>query len=98
MYTSIRRYKVKKDSMDELIRRIKAEFVPKISKLPGFQQYYVIKVSPGEIATISAFTDQEAVKKSDNVASEWIKQDLAGFIPPSFEIIQGEAVVQKLKG
>ena len=42
MFTSIRKYKVRRGSAEELARRVKEGFVPLIRQMQGFRSYYLL--------------------------------------------------------
>ena len=44
MFTSIRKYKVRHGSAEELARRVRESFVPLLRQMPGFQSYYLLDV------------------------------------------------------
>jgi hypothetical protein len=48
MYTAIRWMKAKPGELDEAIQRIENGFVPLVSSMPGFIEYYVMQVGEDE--------------------------------------------------
>ena len=46
MFTSIRKYKVKRGSMEEYARRVQEGFVPLTRQMPGFRGYYLLDGGP----------------------------------------------------
>ena len=57
MFASIRRYRLRRGSMDELTRRVDDGFADDIGRKPGFMAYEFIDCGNGEIITLSVFGD-----------------------------------------
>ena len=95
MYARIRRYKMASGSVDELVRQIKKNFMPVISKMPGFVAYYVLDEGDGVVASISVFKSQARAEKSNKIAADWVKKDLASLLPTLPEITAGKVIVHK---
>ena len=47
MHTSVRKYKVDPEQMDELIRRVDESFAPRIEAMPGFVAYELLDCGNG---------------------------------------------------
>ncbi len=95
MYATIRRYKVNPGTEAEITKLINEEFVPIISKGPGFIAYYFVDAGNGVLATVSIFQDQAGAEESNAKAADWVKQSIASFISDAPEITAGEVAVQK---
>src|SRR4051794_40044547 len=55
MYASLRHYWIEPKNMDELVRRVPGA-MEVISKINGFNAYYVVKAGEDTLATVSVFT------------------------------------------
>ena len=55
MFTSIRKYNVRRGSAEELARRVREGFVPLLRQMPGFRSYYLLDGGPDVLITISRF-------------------------------------------
>lgn len=95
MYTSIRRYKTDKSRMEELTRRVEEGFIPLLAQSPGFVSYYLVDGGEGELATISVFNNREGAESSNNLAREWVKDNLADVELGAPDIMAGEIVTHK---
>ena len=96
MYISIRRYKPNSaDAANEFTRRVNKGFVPIISKAPGFIAYYGINAGNGVWASVSIFKTKAGAEKSNKMAADWVKQNVASLVLGPPEITTGEAVVHK---
>ena len=90
MYASIRKYKIKTESVATLAVRVEDGFVPIISRLPGFVSYMVIDAGDGVVASVSVFESEEAAEQSNAAASQWVKESLSDVISEAAEITAGE--------
>jgi quinol monooxygenase YgiN len=97
MYTSIRRYNVKPDSRDEIIRRAEKGFLPIVSQEPGFLTYDLVDTGNNTLTTISTFESQAGAEHSDKLASGWVKDNVASLITEPPTIMSGKVGLHKTK-
>ena len=97
MFAAIRRYYTDPDVVEEVIRRVKEDFVPLVSDLQGFIGYFALNPGQGEFSTITIFEDQESAEESNRVAKNWINENLSEYVSAPPEFAAGEVVVHKLK-
>src|SRR3954468_2007089 len=57
LFASIRRYRLRGGSMDELTRRVDEGFAEDIGRQPGFVAYEFMDCGDGEILTFSVFAE-----------------------------------------
>lgn len=97
MHVSIRHYKTNVSHLDDdLLGRIKNEFVPLIRSTPGFHAYRIVDSGANEIATISIFETEEGAKASIEKAAEWVSANLAHLVAGKPTVIAGEQVLSEL--
>ena len=71
-YSVIRRYQLLPDaSMEDLVKRVKAGFVPIVSRIPGFQEYLFVDAGGGAHLTISLYDDPSGAEQSTRDAASW---------------------------
>jgi hypothetical protein len=73
MNAAIRKYSIKPQFMSEVIQRIQGEFVPIVSREPGFIAYYALQVGTNDMLTISVFSTHAGAEGSTPLALEWVK-------------------------
>src|SRR5438067_2338752 len=95
MFASIRRYQLHAGALDELTRRVDEGFAEEISAQPGFVSYEFIDCDDGEVMTISLFRTAEAAEASDELALEFVRDQLGSFDIERTEAIGGEVVVSR---
>ncbi len=98
MYASIRRYKIKTGNKEKLSRLVKDDFVPLISGLPGFIDYYAIDAGADYWASLSVFNTQAGAEESNKMAADWVKKNVAGLIVGPVDITTGDVVVHETIG
>jgi hypothetical protein len=94
MFAAIRRYETNPDSVKELIQRINTEFLPLVSKSPGFISYLVVDSGKGVITSISMFETEAGAQDSTTQAANWVKS-IKGLLPNPPQVTAGNIVVQK---
>ena len=55
----------------------------------GFTAFYALQTGHDEMLTISFFVTQVGAKESTPLASEWVNQNLAGFVQRELETTVG---------
>jgi hypothetical protein len=91
MYASIRIYKT--DSIEEVARMVKEEFLPLIKVMPGFLGYYCIATDEGTWATVSLFEANPQTEESNRLAAEFIQHSEMISLVRGVEMFTGEVVV-----
>jgi hypothetical protein len=100
MYAVIRRYEgADEEGLDELARRVNAEFAPRLAELEGFHAYFVLRGEGGVIASIGLFDTEESAVRSSRLSGEWIRDaGLGSVLPNPPEVTAGEVIVERLAG
>jgi heme-degrading monooxygenase HmoA len=98
MFVAIRYYQTDPGSVDEVVRRVKEDFVPLIRDMPGFVSYLVLAPSEreDELVSVSVFESQEGAEESNEKAEAWVRQNLSELLLLP-EFAAGEVVVYEAK-
>jgi hypothetical protein len=97
MYATIRRYDGVTNPR-EAGKRVNESFVPLISQLPGFVEYYWVDAGGGVMISTSVFQDQASAQESNRKGADWVQQNnMASVMPNPPQITAGEVVVHKAK-
>jgi hypothetical protein len=97
MYVSMRLYDGVK-SLDEAAAKVRSEFLPIISKIPGFQEYYAVKTGDATMASVSVFKDRPGVVESVQAATDWVHKNMSRFLPNPPQVISGDTVAHAVTG
>jgi hypothetical protein len=100
MHATVRRYDgVDEARKDELTKKVNEALIPRLSRLPGFNGYYLVEAKQGVMTSISLFDSREHGDESSRVAASWIRDEqLEGALPNPPKITFGEVVAQKSNG
>lgn len=96
MFVSIRKYYGVEDADEASIRMHASGFFERLQSLPGFKGYYAFDCGGGVGLTISLFDTLEAAEASNQVAADWVREELGSLIPNPPEILTGESIAMKL--
>jgi len=92
MHISIRRYD-HVVSVSEVCRKIETSFVPLIRRFPGFIAYYAIDGGGGTMATVSVFSTEAMALESNDIAAQWLHDNVADHQPEPATVVAGKARV-----
>jgi hypothetical protein len=96
MYASVRRYTMGAGSIDSLMHRVDQEFAPAIGQEPGFVGYFALDTGDATVETISLFHDKAFAEKSNELAADYVRENLGGFELTLTEISGGEVLVSRV--
>lgn len=97
MYTYVRRYDVKPESVNEVIRRAVEGFVPIISRERGFLAYDLMNSGNGTVTSISTFDNQVTAENANVLTTEWVNANLASLVSEPPLVISGKVSVHKTR-
>ena len=95
MHTSVRKYKVDPEQMEELIRRVDETFAPRVEAMPGFVAYELLDCGYGIVLTITTCHDREAAERSVELAADFVGRELEGIAVERVEATIGEVGVSR---
>ena len=71
MFGAIREYTISPGTIDELIGKIRTEFVPIIAAVPGLVSYTVVVDGADGLITTSIFDSEDGAQESVKLAGAW---------------------------
>jgi hypothetical protein len=100
MHATVRRYEgVDKSRTDELAKKVDESLMPRLSKLPGFEGYYLIETGDGVMSSIGLFETSAQADESSRVAATWVREEkLETALPNPPKITGGKVIVHKTNG
>jgi hypothetical protein len=98
MHATVRRYEgIDQNRKDELTRKVGETLMPSLSKLPGFNGYYLIESGNGVFTSVGLFDTPIQAEESTRVASNWVvDQKLESILPNPPKVTDGEVIAHKL--
>jgi heme-degrading monooxygenase HmoA len=97
MFSSIRRYSVRRGSVEELSRRVQEGFVPLVRQMKGFRGYYLINGGPDVLITISVFDGADEAFASNEQAADWVRNNVLEATRGLPEVMVGDVLIAEVK-
>lgn len=97
MFTSIRKYKVRRGMAAELAQRVQDGFVPLMRRIPGFRAYYLLDGGPDVLITVSMFDSLDEALASNEEAAAWVRDNVLEFTKGMPEVMVGNALIAEVK-
>lgn len=97
MYATVRRAHFRPGSMDEVIRRVNTTFVPSVTTMSGFIDFYLVRLDNDTVSTLSIFETQSEAEAANTSFADWAKRELASLLAGPPEIAVGEVAVHTAK-
>jgi hypothetical protein len=96
MHATVRRYEgVDASRTSELTKKVNETLIPKLSKLPGFDGYFLIEAGNGVMTSVSLFDTSAHADESTRLASSWVQDEkLESALPTPPKITFGEVIAQ----
>ena len=70
--------------------------MPKLSKLEGFSEYYLIEVGNGIMTSVGIFDTPTHASESTRVAADWVREEnLESALPNPPKVTEGEIIAHK---
>ena len=100
MFATVKRYEgIDVSHKDELTKKIGESLAPRLSKLPGFTNYFLIDTGNGVMSSIGLFDTSTQANESTRVASEWVRDEkLERLLPNPPKVTDGEVIFHKTNG
>jgi len=100
MHATVRRYEgVDQSRTNELAKKVDETLLPRLSKLPGFEGYYLIEAGNGVMSSIGLFDTSAHADESTRVAATWVRDEkLEMALPNPPKITGGEVIAHKTNG
>jgi hypothetical protein len=97
MHATIRRYDgIDQARTDELVKKVSESLVPKLSKLQGFKDYYLIEAGNGTVSSLGLFETAEQADESTKLAATWVRDEkLESAFPNPPKITSGKVVTHQ---
>jgi hypothetical protein len=93
-FATVRRYEGVADPA-AAAAQVDMRFVPFISSLPGFIEYYWIDLNGGAMLSITVFKTLTEAIAANEKASVWVKDNLSSVLPPASRMEAGAIVAYK---
>ena len=93
-YASVRRYENVPDPV-KAAHEVDSKFVPFISSLHGFIEYYWIDLGHGAMLSVTVFKTLADAIAANEKSRAWVKDNLKGVLPQPARLEAGQIVAHK---
>jgi heme-degrading monooxygenase HmoA len=97
MFTIIRKFTIRRGSMEEIARRVRDSFVPLLRALPGFRGYYLLDGGPDVLISIRVFDSADEALASNETAANWMRDNVLEFTKGMPDVMAGNVLVAEVK-
>ena len=95
MYLTIRTYRVNDGSIDVAMHRVDRDLAEAFTQEEGFVAYQVARTGERTVASVTVFHEAEQAEASNELAAQWVGEELTDFNVTRVGIIGGEAMVSR---
>ena len=95
MHVSIRTYRIREGSLDEVMHRVDRDLADAFAREDGFVSYQVAHTGGSHIASITMFERPEQAEASNQLAASWVAEELVDFDVERMGIMGGEVMVSR---
>jgi quinol monooxygenase YgiN len=95
VHLSIRTYRVNKGSIDEALHRVDRDLAEAFVQEPGFIAYQVARTGDRTVAAVSLFAEADQAETSNDLAAQWVADELTDFDVERLGVIGGEVMVSR---
>jgi heme-degrading monooxygenase HmoA len=96
MFTTVRKYRVQRGSVEELAERVREGFVPLARQMRGFKGYYLLDGGPDVLITISVFDNADQALASNEKAADWVRDNVLEFTKGMPEVTVGNVLIAEV--
>lgn len=97
MFASIRTYRIDAAAVDVFLHRVDRDFAEALAQEPGFISYQCLDLGNGRIASMTIFEQAEQSERSNELAHEWITQEMDGVEIHRMGVMGGEVTVSRAR-
>lgn len=95
MHMSIRTYRITEGSIDEAMHRVDHDLADALAREPGFVSYQVTQTGETTVASMTVFQEAEQAAASNQLAAEWVADEMADFGIERLGVMGGEVMVSR---
>jgi hypothetical protein len=78
-----------------VMHRVDRDLADAFAREPGFVSYEVAKTGERTVASITTFQEREQAEASNQLAADWVAEELTDFDVDRMGVINGEVMVSR---
>jgi hypothetical protein len=95
MFASIRTYRIGTGPIEDVLHRVDRDLADAFAREPGFISYAVVRTGERTVASITSFQEREQAEASNELAADWVADELADFDVERMGVISGPVMVSR---
>ena len=95
MHMVVRKYQLDDGDMDEAMHRLDASMADRMAGEPGFVAYECATTGPDTIMSVTIFRDAAGCERSDELAAEFVRDELSDVKVTKRDSESGDVVVSR---
>jgi hypothetical protein len=95
MFTAIREYRMTAGSVDDLMHKVDVGLADVFADQEGFLRYEVLDAGDGRVVSITTFTDRSSAQMSNELATDFVRNELGEFGIARASSMTGEVMVSR---
>ena len=95
MFTAIREYRMTAGSVDDLMHTVDVGLADVFADQEGFLRYEVLDAGDGRVVSITSFTDRASAQNSNELATDFVHNELGEFGLARTATMTGEVMVSR---
>ena len=97
MYCSLRLYEADPTKIDEITHLVDTDFADTLSEEPGFIDYQAVVCDDGRIFSLTMWQDEQGARRSDRLATDFVRETLGGFDITRRDTLTGDVRVSRAR-
>lgn len=99
MYATQRRYEgIDQTRIEELSRKVNDSLMPRLTKMNGFQGYFLMEAGQGVVKSTTLFDTSAQAEDSNRLVAEWTQEEkLETLIPNAPKVAIREVIAHELR-
>jgi hypothetical protein len=99
MYATHRRYEgIDQSRIDELSRKVNESLIPRLSKLQGFEGYFLMEAGEGVLRSTTLFETSKQAEESTRIAADWMQEEkLEKLVPNAPKVTVRKVIAHETK-
>jgi hypothetical protein len=99
MYATHRRYEgIDQTRIEELSRKVNDSLIPRLTKMTGFQAYFLAEGGEGVVKSTTLFDTSAEAEDSNRVVAAWMQEEkMESLVPNAPKIVVREVIAHELK-
>jgi hypothetical protein len=97
VHANVRLYRISPDAIDETMHLADEHLADRLAEEPGFIAYELMAAEDGNICSMTIFEDREGAEHSQEIAADFVRDQLSGLEIERTSSMTGEVMVSRAR-